>query len=87
MSGPVTRLGEGGYGVRRVGSFSGKTPDSGSGPHPVGIITRLGEGGYGVRRYSSFAGKTTSVAQENNNSWITRGQSFGRFSRHKGYSR
>jgi hypothetical protein len=56
-----TRLGEEGYGVRRVGSFAGKT-DSGpvGGPHPVGVITRLALDGYGVRRYSSFAGKTLS---------------------------
>ena len=53
-----TRLGEEGYGVRRLSSFAGKTPDTGAGPHPVTIITRLSLDGYGVRRYSSFAGKT-----------------------------
>lgn len=55
----VTRLGLEGYGVRRAGSFGGKTPDVPS-MHPVGIITRLGAEGYGVRRVvaGGFAGKT-----------------------------
>jgi hypothetical protein len=50
-----TRLGEGGYGVRRAGSFARTTS-----LHPVGVITRLTGDGYGGRRYRSFAGKTAS---------------------------
>ncbi len=53
---PVTRFGLEGYGVRRAGSFAGKTPEGG-GPHPVGVITRFGLEGYGVRRAGSFAGR------------------------------
>ncbi len=59
---PVTRFGLEGYGVRRAGSFSGKTPDSGAGPHPVGILTRFGLEGYGVRRAGDFSGKTSTEA-------------------------
>lgn len=59
---PVTRFGLEGYGVRRAGSFSGKTPDAGSGPHPVGILTRFGLEGYGVRRAGDFSGKTSTEA-------------------------
>lgn len=58
----VTRLGLGGYGVRRYGSFGGKTPDSGSGPHPVGVVSRLALDGYGARRYGLFSGKTPDTA-------------------------
>ena len=54
-----TRLGSDGYGVRRTGSFAGKTA-SGAGTHPVGVLTRLGSDGYGVRRVVSFAGKAGS---------------------------
>lgn len=55
----VTRLGLDGYGVRRAGSFAGKTAEARA-------ITRFGLEGFGVRRYSrfAFANKTadTSVA-------------------------
>lgn len=57
----ISRLGAEGYGVRRTGSFSGKTPGTAGGPHPVGVITRLSLDGYGARRYSSFAGKTQTA--------------------------
>ena len=53
---PYTRFGLEGYGVRRAGSFAGKT-ESAPG-RTVGIITRFGLEGYGVRRAGSFAGKT-----------------------------
>lgn len=59
MAAPYTRFGLEGYGVRRIISFSGKTPTVSS-SHPVGIITRFGLEGYGVRRAGSFAGKTAS---------------------------
>lgn len=67
---PVTRFGLEGYGVRRAGSFSGKPPDTGSGPHPVGVITRFGLEGYGVRRAGSFAGKAASTASGTDNDWF-----------------
>jgi hypothetical protein len=51
----VTRFGLEGYGVRRAGSFAGK---SAAPTHPVGRLTRFGLEGYGVRRAGSFAGKT-----------------------------
>lgn len=52
-----TRLGLDGYGVRRTGSFSGKTPESGGG-HPVARITQPQLGGWGGKRYGSFAGRS-----------------------------
>ena len=55
---PVTRFGLEGYGVRRAGSFSGKTLE---GSHPVGKITRFGLEGYGVRRAGSFSRSGTIV--------------------------
>lgn len=55
----VTRLGLDGYGVRRAGSFAGKTA-AGAGAHPVGVIARLGLDGYGVRRAGDFSGKTAA---------------------------
>jgi hypothetical protein len=58
---PVTRFGLEGYGVRRVGSFSNKTPDAGAGPHPVGVLTRFGLEGYGVRRAGNFGSKTVGA--------------------------
>lgn len=61
MVAPYTRFGLEGYGVRRAGSFAGKTPGVAGGPHPVGIITRLGLEGYGVRRAGSFAGRVPAV--------------------------
>lgn len=51
----ITRFGLDGYGVRRAGSFAGKTSGS---THPVGVLTRLSLDGYGARRAGSFAGKT-----------------------------
>lgn len=58
-----TRHGESGYGIRRAGSFAGKTPSGGGGGsgHPVSRITRPGIAGFGVRRCGSFAGKTPSA--------------------------
>ena len=53
----VTRLGEGGYGVRRYGSFAGKSQ-----ARPISKVTRLGESGYGVRRYAAFTAKTVATA-------------------------
>jgi len=67
----VSRLGLGGYGVRRAGSFAGKVPlltvvDASSAPTgdvatlslpATGPKTRLGPAGYGTRRTTSFAGK------------------------------
>jgi hypothetical protein len=58
---PVTRFGLEGYGVRRVGDFSNKTPDAGAGPHPVGVLTRFGLEGYGVRRAGDFSSKTVGA--------------------------
>lgn len=58
---PYTRFGLEGYGVRRAGSFAGKTAAPEYGPHPVGILTRFGIDAYGVRRAGSFAGKTEEV--------------------------
>lgn len=53
----ITRLGSGGYGVRRGGSFAGKAGLT----HPVARLTRLSSGGYGSRLTGSFAGKTPDV--------------------------
>ena len=62
-----TRFGLEGYGVRRSGSFAGKTP--GLGQHPVSILTRLSSDGYGARRYAAgaFAGKGGSGKD---NGWL-----------------
>lgn len=59
---PFTRFGLEGVGVRRAGSFAGKTAVF-SGPHPVVILTRLSADGYGARRYKAdaFAGKTADA--------------------------
>lgn len=56
----ITRLSLDGYGARRAGSFSGKTPGAPSGPHPVGEITRLSLDGYGAKRTGSFSGRAGS---------------------------
>ena len=68
---PFTRFGLEGYGVRRVGSFAGKTTFL-FGPHPVSIITRFGLDAYGVRRAGSFTGKTTEVISAVLDEWIIR---------------
>ncbi len=52
---PLTRLGYGGYGVRRAGIFGGK----GSTAHPEVKITKLSLDGYGVKRSGSFASKAS----------------------------
>lgn len=54
----ITRLGLNGYGTRLAGSFAGKPPAAGSGPHPVDKITRLALSGYMGKRAGSFSGKT-----------------------------
>jgi hypothetical protein len=66
----VTRFGLEGYGVRRAGSFAGKTP-AGVPAHPVGILTRLSPDGYGARRYAAnaFAGKTPA-SSGGGQSWL-----------------
>lgn len=55
-----TRLGYGGYGIERAGSFAGKAGGGGGGSgHPVGKITCLGMGGYGVQRGGPYSGKSS----------------------------
>lgn len=62
---PITRLGSGGYGVKRAGSFAGKTAS------PVSTIkTRLGSCGYGVRRAGSFSGKSSGGGGGMSEIWL-----------------
>lgn len=74
---PITRLGLDGYGVRRVGTFAGKTPDFGS-SHPVGKIAKLSLDGYGARRNGFFGGKTPSDAGVIAPDWIVLARRRGR---------
>ena len=53
-----TRLLPEGYGGKRAGSFSGKTPAGGD-PHPVGRICQFQVGAWCGRRYGSFAGRSS----------------------------
>jgi len=61
--GNITRLGLSGHTARRTESFTGKTPDAGSGAHPVENITRLGLNGFMVRRGGSFAGREEVIVE------------------------
>lgn len=66
----ITRLGFGGFGVRRVDSFAGKVVSH--------RITRLGFGGFGVQRIESFAGKTESPIDSAGGEWLVRARRRGR---------
>jgi len=60
-----TRHGSAGYGIRRTGSFLGKTAGTGGGGggRPVfGVLTRHGGIGHGTRRAGNFSGKTAGGA-------------------------
>lgn len=83
-----TRLGQFGVGLAKYGTFSAKAPNTVH-PHNPGVITRLSQFAIGVAKYGTFLPKTAAPvdAGATGTGWITRGQSFGRFSRHKGYSR
>lgn len=60
----VTRLGLDGYGVKPVGSFSGKAESTFNPRTYTETWTRLGFGGYGIRKNGSFAGKGEVVVVE-----------------------
>lgn len=82
-----TRLGQPAVGLAAYGAFNPKTAAPTTGPHNPGVITRLCQMGVGWATYGTFLPKAAASDETASKTWITRGPSFGRFSRHKGYSR